>query len=291
MNAAAQMKPVRDDFGSVEKDHDRVQRVAMGKDELEVYIQDSRPKGALFKSVADLKGMNAKAISAAASVPIGVVQAVLQDGAMSSVTTAAVIAISEAVGINLQGLCMSEEKVHVFDMRKVRGANARRVAARAAGLLMRSALVAKLDPKTAAHHVMEGGAFAEYHAAQSGSSRAIFVTSTAPLFGCQFDLSSIPSARWVGGKKTAPVPVESAELTSLLRRKDLNRNEFAQLFKGAEKTSWNAIQQYSREHNISRSEVMELMKFASGEFEQKSAESHSKNQKTPFLRLVSVKAA
>lgn len=268
---------------------DRVQRVPMDQKELSLYIVDGRPTGLLFKSIADLKGLSTKETATKSGVPQSVVEVVMQDGATSSVKTAAVLSISKALGIDLVGMCLAPGVVHTIDLRLIplrAGKQGLWRALRAVGLLMRGAVITKLDA-IGDSSVEVSTWFADYHLAQAGGSRAIFVTSKAPFIGRPFDGSAILSSRWLRGDSAHRVEVSSFELCTQLRSKDLNRLEFDQIFKGADSTSWEDIRDVSRAHNISRSEILDLIKTSAGVEPERSVATTPASA-APSLRLVHV---
>lgn len=75
-----------------------VQRVSMTKRELEIYVRDGRPTGALFTSVATLKGMTPQMVSEKSGIGQPIVQAVLHGGAQADIKISAVQGVSQAPG-------------------------------------------------------------------------------------------------------------------------------------------------------------------------------------------------
>lgn len=83
--------------------------------------------------------------------------------------------------------------------------------------------------------------------------------------------------------------VDSLELGSQLKAKDVNRLEFDQIFSGADATTWDDIRTCSREHNVSRFEILEMIKSTAGATSEEVVELEEPSP-PPALRLVHVVA-
>lgn len=262
-----------------------VQRVAIGRDELSLFVQKGRPTGTLFTAIANLKGLTAAVIAERSGVAPSVVHAVLQDGAQPDFKVSSIQAVAQALGIDLAVMRMVDSQVHIFDLTRsggVKGSSGFDLHRRAAGLMMRDSLIAKIDPKEAPPSLRNR--FHEYHAAQVGESRAIFVTSRLPFVGKPFDAAMVPSAKWVRGTQVKSiVDVAGDELSSLLVLRDLNRVEFDQLFKGQDTVSWDDIKKLLRESNMTRSDLAALMK---GHVNGTSPRRRGRGERRAALRLV-----
>lgn len=263
-----------------------VQKVAMGRRELELYVKDGRPTGALLSALAGLKGLNPEVIAQKAKVAPSVVKALLIDGAQSDIKPATIRAVAAALGLDLADLRLTPGEVHMLDLGRGNGGigpGGFGVRARAAGLLLRGATIARIDagnlPGFAA------GRMREFHAAQYGEVRAIIAGSRMPLMGRRFSPSAIPGAKWVCGSEVkSSVQVTSLELCTQLQELDMNRVEFGQLFRGEDKTSWDDIRAATRELNISRSELLDIIRAAASAPRRKPRGSRAK----PSLRLVDI---
>ena len=265
------------------------QRVALSKRELDLYIQDGRPTGALFSSVAVLKGLSSGEIAKRSGVPASVTEVVLKEGAQADLKISAIQGVAQTLGINLAELRMTDGQVHIFNVSRLTGAKGAAgfsLHERGVGLLMRGAVVIKIDAAKPAG--MNRGRFEEFHAAQMNDARAVFVSSSVPLLGRRFDPSMIPSARWACGTEVkSKLDLPSEELSTQLFVRDLNRVEFDQMFRGQDTVSWDEIRSLVRANNITRSEVAEMIRnHASGG----SLRKRSRADRRASLRLVSAAA-
>jgi len=239
-----------------------VQKVAMSRRELERFVKDGRPTGVLISALAALKGLSAEVIAQKAKVTPSVAAAILADGAHAHIKPATIRAVCSVIGIDLAELRLIPGEVHVLNLSA--GAGGRtpegfHLNTRAAGLLLRGATIAKLD---ATNQPKKFGVLGrEYHALQVDDVRAIVVGSKIPLLGRRFDAASVPGARWVCGTEIKScVEVTSLELCTQLQELELNRVEFGQLFRGEDPVSWDDIRAMTREFNISRTELADLIR-------------------------------
>lgn len=287
--AALKQNSVIDSSEEVSASQKSSQRVALSKRELDLYIQDGRPTGALFSSVAVLKGLSGAEISKLSGVPASVTDVVLKEGAQADLKISAIQGVAQTLGINLAELRMSGGQVHIFNVSRLtsaKGAAGFSLHERGVGLLMRGAVVIKVDASKRTG--VKAGRFEEFHAAQVDDARAVFVSSSMPLVGRRFDPSMIPSARWACGTEVkSRLDLSSEELSTQLYVRDLNRVEFDQMFRGQDTVSWEDIRSLVRANNLTRSEVAEMIKnHASGG----SMRKRSRADRRASLRLVSAAA-
>lgn len=239
-----------------------VQRVSMTKRELEIYVRDGRPTGVLFTSVATLKGMTPQIVSEKSGIALPIVQAVLHGGAQADIKISAVQGVSQALGIDLGELRMADGAVHIFDISASgakKGAGGFTLHERGVGLLMRGALIVRVNPDKAG--AAPKSRFSAYHAAQVGDARAVFVSSTMPLVGRRFDPSMIPSSKWACGDEVkSKLGLQSQELSTQLVIRDLNRVEFDQMFRGEDVVSWDDLRTLARAHNLSRTDIQDIIR-------------------------------
>lgn len=256
------------------------QRVNMPQNELDQYVQQGRPTGLLFSSVALLKGLNAASIAAAAGVPINLVDAIFRDHNGAYLKRGAIKRVADVLGIDLTTLKLSGDRVHIFHLSRLpeKGSHAlsKRVM-RGVGLLARDAMVAELKVGRGFQSMRWKG---RMHVAQTDGFRVIFVGAARK----KFSIDVIPSGVWaIGDRATSIVPVENVELINLLIKHDITAGEFDELFQGAAALTWDDIRASSRANGISK---RDLLKFIESRANEADTEEDGKAIRPTSLALV-----